>query len=79
MLDPPVNESGRHRGGARVALECLAAHSRHASSHTLLLYYLQECAWASGHARSSSGRGGASPWWRPCRIRVPCTPIASRF
>ena len=32
MLDPPVNESGHHRGGARVALECLARHSRHASS-----------------------------------------------
>ena len=29
MLDPPVDESGRHRGGARVALECLARHSRH--------------------------------------------------
>ena len=33
MLDPPVNESGRHRGGARVALECLARHLRHASSY----------------------------------------------
>ena len=32
MLDPPVNESGHHRGGARVALECLARHSRHTSS-----------------------------------------------
>ena len=60
MLDPPVNESGRHRGGARVALECLAAHSRHASSHTLLLYYLQECAWATGHAHTTSSSGSAS-------------------
>ena len=33
MLDPPVAESGHHRGGARVALECLAHHSPHASSY----------------------------------------------
>ena len=34
MLDPPVDESGHHRGGTRITLERLAHHSPHAASYS---------------------------------------------